>query len=399
MPHLSGQPLKETSNFVEPLVPTQSSSNMLYKHLSQHQNRRHSEVILPSIEGGPLGVRKPRSIKDAYHPEIDRLTLGSRTNTLMVPKAIAPEYHSTIYDGSQHTKKRRFYDQQPPTDDERHHDTDMPLDDKCGLQTMGEQHYNVPRDYGERQPSPRNDKLLPISSDRRIVQLTSRGPAGYHGNQASVQTSSHTGLIEHSLNRFVQNEHHFVPRPSVGALRQPQSPSHSVFTQPVYDHESPVVLDAPKSTWAYHGGLNSSSTLRPASETVAADGRDHPRSYAIMQYPQRSALPIGETQDPFQHLAIDGRRGRPYDLGMRGDPKMERVKLDPAQEMRTSLRPQRDIYRSGTKDGHQHRPTDQGIESDGQYVQRNLDPLIGNPFTRHPTQNIQGISQNNWLDL
>ncbi len=389
----------ETPSFVRPREPFHNPNDILHPYPSQYLERRHSEVILPSIEGDSLGAREQRSIDDAHQQQVNQLAVGSTTNSSMSRRAVPPEYRLDTPEGSPHTKKRKLNDRQPLKPNERSWNIDMPLDKRDSHQWLGERHSNIIYDYNARAASTYQSDVQPFSSDKRIVYLPSRDVVSHQRSQRPMSMDPYPGATESQVVHRVPKEQFQVPVPSVGVPRQPQSLSRSVFAQPVNDYDAPAASSATETTPAYRKTLDPSSTLRRASGMVASDERNLPGAYAVVEHPKRLESPAREIRNPFRHLAIDDRRRTEYKSSMREEQVIKHVDYDRTQSSYTSTRPHQGIYMADPQNGRGQRPRDSDIEDSGQYIQSHLEASTRNPFTRHPTETILRPTQDQWLDL
>ena len=393
------KPTTETPSFVRPCEPFRNPNDVFYPYPSQYLERRHSEVILPSIEGDSLGAREQRSIDDAQPQQANQLVLGSTTNSSMSRRAVPSEYRLDTPEGSPRTKKRKINDRQAIKPNERSWNVDMPLDKRPPQQWLGERHSNIVYDYNERATSTYQSDVQPFSSDKRIVYLPSRDVVSHQGSQRPMSMDPHPGATDSQAVRRVPKEQFHVPVPSVGVPRQPQSLSRSVFAQPINDYDAPAASSATETAPAYRKTLDPSSTLRRAPGMVASDDRNLQGAYAVVEYPNRLESPAREIRNPFRHLAIDDRQRTEYKSNMREEQVMKHVDYDRTQSSYTSTRSHQGIYMADTQIGHGQRPRDPYIEDSDQYIQSNLEASTRNPFTRHPTENILRPMQDQWLDL
>ena len=395
------KPTTETASFVRSREPFNNANDVLYPYHSQYLERRHSEVVLPSIEGDSFGTREPRNI-DHAHPQqvnqLNQLAIGSTPNGPMSRRAVPSEYPLDTPEGSPHTKKRKFNERQPLNSHERTWNVDMPLDKRDLHQWMGESHSNPIHDYNAQAASTYYSDVQPFSPDKRIVYLPSRDVIS-QGSQRPVSMDPHPGATKSQVVHCVPKEQFQVPVPSVGAPRQPQSLSRSVFAQPVNDYDSPVASSATEVIPVSRRILDPSSTLRRASGMVASDERNQPNAYAVVQYPKRLESPVREIRNPFCQLAIEDRRRTEYEPSIREEPVTRHIQYDRTQSSYISTRSHQDMYMADPGIGRGQLPRSPNIENSGQYIQSNLEASTRNPFTRYPTQIILRPTRDQWLDL
>lgn len=389
----------ETPSSVRSREPFNNPNDVLYPHHSQYLERRHSEIILPSIEGDSFGAREQRNIDRAHPQQVNQLALDSTPNGPMSRRAVPSEYHLDTPEGSPHTKKRKFNERQPLNPQERSWNIDMPLDKSDYHQWMGERHTNTIHDYNSQAAPTYHSDLQPFSPDKRIVYLPSRDVISHQGSQRPMSMDPHPGVTKSQGLHGVPKEQFQVPVPSVGAPRQPQSLSHSVFAQPVNDYNSPAASSATETIPVSRRILDPSSTLRRASGMVASDDRNLPGTYAVVEYPKRLESPVREIRNPFRHLAIGDCRRTEYNSSMREEQAMKPIQYDPTQSSYTPIRSHQDLYMDDPKTRPGQRPKDPDIGNNGQYIHSNLEASTRNPFTRYPTQIILRPTQDQWLDL
>ena len=392
-------PTRETSSFVRPREHLNNSNNVLYPYHPQHLERRHSEVILPSIEGESFGAREQRSIGDAHPQQTDQLALSSRAKGPGSRRAVATEYRLETPEGSPHNRKRKFKEQQPFNAYERGWNIDMPLDRKESHQWLGERHSNTINDYNARAAYTYHGNAQQFSPDKRIVCLPPRDVKSYQGSQRPMSMGPYSGATENQVIHRVPQEHFQVPAPSVGASRQPQSLSRSIFAQPVNDYDSPAASSATETNSVSRRMLDPSSTLRRASGVNASDDRNVPSAYAVVEYPKRLESPVRELRNPFNHLAIEDRRHTDYKSSMREEQVMRHIQYDGSQSSYTSTRSPQGIYAADLETGRRQRRRDPDIDNSGQYSQSYLEVPMRNPFALHPTQTISRPTRDDWLDL
>ncbi len=392
------QPTTETPSFVRPREPSNNPNDVLYPYHFQYLERRHSEIILPSIEGDSFGAREQRNVDHAHPQQVNQLALGSTLNGPMSRRAVPSEYRLDTPEGSPHTKKRKFNERQPLNPHERSWNVDMPLDKRDFHQGMGERHSNTIHDYNAQAASTYHSDVQPFSPDKRIVYFPSRDVISHQGSQRPMSMDPHPGATKSQVVHCVPKEQFQVPVPSVGAPRQPQSLSHSVFAQPVNDYDSPAASSATETIPASRKILGPSSTLRRSSGMVASDERNLPGAYTVVEYPKRLESPVREIRNPFRHLAIEDRRRTEYKSSMREEQVMKHIQYDRTQSSYTSTKSHQDMYMVDPETGRGQRPRDPDIENSGQYIQSNLEASTRNPFTRYPTQIILRPTRDQWLD-
>ena len=392
-------PTTETISFVRSREPFNNPNDVLYPYHSQHLERRHSEIILPSIEGGPFSAREQRKIEHAHPQQVNQLALDSTPNGTMPRRAVPSEYRLDSSEGSPHTKKRKFSERQPHNSHERSWNIDMPLDKRDFHQWLGERHSNNIHDYNAQAASTYHSDVQPFSPDKRIVYLPSRDVVSHQGSQRPMSMDPHPDATRSQVAHRVPKEEFQVPVPSVGASRQPQSLSRCVFAQPVNDYDSPVASSATETISVSRKTLDPSSTLRRASGRVASDERNLPGAYAVVEYPKRLESPAREIRNPFRHLAIEDRPRTEYNSSMREEQAINHIQYDRTPSSYTSTRSHQGIYMADPETGREQRPRNPDIGNSGQYIQSNLEASTRNPFTRHPTQTIPRPTRDQWLDL
>ena len=393
------KPTMETPSFVRPREHFNNPSDVLYPYHSQYLERRHSEVILPSIEGDSFCAREQRNIDHTHPQQVNQLALGSLPNGSMPRRAMPSEYRLDSPEGSPHTKKRKFNERQPLNSHERSWNIDMPLDKRDSHQWLGERRSNTIRDYNTQAASTYYSDVQPFSPDKRIVYLPSRDVISHQGSQRPMSMDPHPGTTKSQVVHRVPKEEFQVPVPSVGASGQPQSLSRSVFAQPVNDYDSPAASSATETIPVSRRIVDSSSTLRRASGTVGSDERNLPGAYAVVEYPKGLESPAREIRNPFRHLTIEDRRRTEYESSMREEQVIKHIQYDRNQNSYPSTRSYEGIYMADPKMGRGQRHRDPDIENSGPYIQSNSEASTRNPFTRHPTQIILRPTRDQWLDL
>ena len=392
-------PSRETSSFVRPREHLNNSNNVLYPYHPKYLEHRHSEVILPSIEGESFSAREQRSIGDAHPQQVNQLALSSLANGSGSRRAAATEYRLDTPEGSPRTKKRKFKEQQPLNAYERGWNIDMPLDRKDSHQWLGERHSNTIDHYNARAVYTYHGDVQQFLPDKRIVYLPPRDVISHQGSQRPISMDPYSGATENQVVHRVPKEHFQVPAPSVGASRQPQSLSRSVFAQPVNDYDSPAASSATETNSVSRKMLDPSSTLHRASGMNASDDRNVPSAYAVVEYPKRLESPVRELRNPFNHLAIEDRRHTDYKSSMREEQVVRHIQYDGSQSSYTSTRSPQGIYVADLETARGQRRRDPDIDNSGQYSQSHLEARMRNPFARHPTQTILRLTRDEWLDL
>ena len=392
-------PTREIPSFVRPREHFNNPNDVLYPYHPQYLERRHSEVILPSIEGESFGVREQRSTDDVHPQQVNQLALSSIPNGPVSRRAVASEYRLDTPEGSPHTKKRKFKERQPVHAYEQGWNVDMPLDRRDYHQRLGERHSNTIDDYNARAAHTYHGDVQQFSSDKRIVYLPPRDVISHQGSQRPMSMDPYPGATENQVVHRVPKEHFQVPAPSVGASRQPQSLSRSIFAQPVNDYDSTAASSATETNAMSHNTLDPSSTLHRASGMNASDERNVPGTYAVVEYPKRLESPVREIRNPFNHLAIEDRRRTDYKSSIREEQVVKHIQYDGSQSSYTSTRSPQVIYVTDLETGRGQRRRDPDIENSGQYIQSHLEAPMRNPFARHPTQTILRPTRDEWLDL
>lgn len=391
-------PTREIASFVRPREHFNNPDDVLYPNHPQYLERRHSEVILPSIEGDSLAAREQRSIDAAHPQQVNQLALSSNPNGQGSRRAVASEYRLDSPEGSSHTKKRKFKERQPLNPYERGWNIDLPLDRRDSHQWLGERHSNTMDDYNARAAYTYHGDVQQFSPDKRIVYLPPRDVISHQRSQRLMSMDPYPGATENQVIHRVPKEHFQVPAPSVGAPRQPQSLSRSAFAQPVNDYDSPAASSAVETNSVSRKILDPSSTLHRASGMNASDERNVLGAYTVVEYPKRLESPVREIRNPFNHLAIEDRRRTDYRSSTREEQVVKHIQYDSSQSSYTSTRSPQGIYMA-VESGRGQRRRDPDIENSGQYVQSNLEAPMRNPFARHPTQIVLRPMRDEWLDL
>ena len=392
-------PTTESPSFVRPREPFNNPNDVLRPYPPQYLERRHSEVILPSIEGDSFGAREQRNIDHAHPQQVNQLVLDSTRNGPMSRRAGPSEYCLDSPEGSPHTKKRRFNERQPPNPHERNRNIDIPLDKSDFHQRTGERHSNIVHDYNTQAASTYYSAVLPFSPDKRIVYLPSRDVISHQGTQRPLSTDPYPGATQSQGVHGVPKEQFQVSVPSVRAPRQPNSLSHSVYVQPVNDYDSRASSNATGTIPVSRKILDPSSTLRRASGMVANEDQNLQGAYAVVEYPKRLESPVREIRNPFRQLAIEDRRRTEYIPSISEEQEINHIQYDRTQSSYASTRTHRDIYMADPETGCGQRPRGSDLDHSGQYTHSNLEASTRNPFTRYPTQIILRPTQDQWLDL
>ena len=390
---------REIPSFVRPREHSNNPNDVLYPYHPRYLERRHSEVILPSIEGESFGAREQRSTGDAHPQQVNQPALSTIPNGPGSRKAVASEYRLDSPEGSPHTKKRKFKERQPLNPYERDWNTGMSFDRRDDHQWLGERHSNTIDNYNARAAYTYYGDVQQFSPDKRIVYLPPRDVISHQGSQRPMSMDPYPGATQNQAIHRVPKEHFQVPAPSVGASRQPQSLSRSIFAQPVNDYDSPAASSATETNSVSRKILDPSSTLHRASGMNASDERNVPGAYAIVEYPHRLESPVKEIRNPFSHLAIEDRRRTDYKSSMREEQVVRRIQYDGSQSSYPSTRSPQGIYVAELENGRGQRRRDPDIEKSGHYIQSHLEVPMRNPFARHPTQNILRPTRDEWLDM
>lgn len=390
---------REIPSFVRPREHFDNPNDVLYPYHPQYLERRHSEVILPSIEGESFDAREQRSIDDAHLQQVNQLALSSIPNGPGSRRAVASEYRLDSPGGSPHTKKRKFKERQPLNLYERGWNVDMSLDRRDSHQSLGERHSNNIDNYNARAAYTYHGDVQQFSPDKRIVYLPPRDVIRHQGSQRPMSMDPYPGATQNQVVHRVPKEHFQVPAPSVGASRQPQSLSRSMFAQPVNDYDFPAASSATETNSVSRKILDPSSTLHRASGMNASDERNVPGAYAVVEYPKPLESPVTEIRNPFNHLAIEDRRRTDYKSSMGEEQVVRHIRYDGSQSSYTSIRSPQGIYVAELETGRGQRRRDPDIERSGQYIQSHLEAPMRNPFARHPTQTILRPTRDEWLDL
>ena len=391
-------PTREVASFVRLREHFNNTNDVLYPYQPQYLERRHSEVILPSIEGDSLATREQRGIDDAHPQQVNQLALSSITNGPGSRRAVASEYRLDTPEGAPHTNKRKIKERKPLNPYERGWNVDLPLDRRDSHQWLGERPSNSMDDYNARAAYTYHGDAQQFSPDKRIVYLPPRDVISHQGSQRPMSMDPYPGATENQVVHRVPKEHFQVPAPSVGAPRQPQSLSRSIFAQPVNDYDSPAASSAAETNSVSRKILDSSSTLHRASGMNASDERNVHGAYAVVEYPKRLESPVREIRNPFNHLAIEDRRRTDYRSSMKEEQVVKHIQYDGSQSSYTSTRSPQGIYMA-VETGRGQRRREPDIDNSGQYIQSNLEAPMRNPFARHPTQTVLRPMRDEWLDL
>lgn len=399
------------------LARTQDSSHdardALYTHPSEHQARRHSELVLPSIERDTR-LEAQKSFIDAHSQPKLPFALGEITNRGMPPEFVSSRAHLGTHEGPTQNKKRKIDDHQVFVYHSRERGILMPIRNGDGHQKISERPAEAV--YEEDMP--------PLAADNRIVQLPPREAMSYAGGQGRVQIVDRQGFAEDQSNHRAPRERFQVPLLNLEASRQPQSLSRSNLVQPVYDYESPTLVKASKTASSYHNVDDLSSSLRHAPGIVAGDVQSPAGSYTAMERSRRFEKAGREMRSEFRNLAIDDRQTREHQPGMREDPGAGRLSCthlqtaSPETYIPARFHPKvrvrdpeqcrerfvidnplqsRSIQQQPPFYGQSFRPGDQPFGNSGQYTQTNLESQRINPFERRPTQSVLRPAVDQWL--
>lgn len=391
--------IREIPSFVRPHEHFNNPNDVLYPYHPQYLERRHSEVILPSIEEDSSSAREQRSINDAHPQQVNQVALSTIPSGPGFRRAVASEYRLDTPEGSPHTKKRKLKGRQPLTPYDRGWNIDMPLDRRDSHQWLGERHSNTIDNYNARAAYTDHGDVQRFSPDKRIVYLPPRDVIDHQGSQRPMSMDLYPGATENQVVHRVPKEHFQVHAPSVGASRQPQSLSRSIFAHPVNDYDSPAASSATETNSVSREILDPSFTLHRASGMNASDERNVPAAYTVVEYPKRLESPVREIRNPFNHLAIEDRRRTDYKSSMREEQVVKHIQYDSSQSPYTSKRSPQGIYMADLETGRGQRRRDPDIENSGQYIQSNLEVPMRNPFARRPTQTVLRPMRDEWLDL
>jgi hypothetical protein len=389
--------------------------NGLYTNSFEHNTRRHSESVLPSVEGDTRPEAQ-HSFVDAHSQRNNPFALGEITNHEMLPEFVSSRDTLGTHEGASQNRKRKIVDHQVADYHNRDWGVLLPLRNEESYQQTPKRPAEALYERDRR----------PLAVDNRIVQLPPREAMSYAGSHARVRMVDRQGLAEDQSVRRASREHFQVPLLSRETSRQPQSLLRSNLVQPVYDDASPTLMKASKSATLYRNVIDPSLSSGHAPGIIAGEGGSLTGSYVAMERSQRFENAGREMRSEFRKLTINDRQAREHQPSMRDGPATERFDyayLQNAQpEIRVPSRSDADGHVRGSEqyreravndnpsqsrsihqeplfyDQH-YRVSDQHIRNNGQHLHTNAEAQRPDSFERRAAQPVLRPAVDQWLDL
>lgn len=282
-----------------------------HSHHRQILCRRHSELILPSIEGGSLNAQDQQSIPSQRHQGIKGVIQQRTDNGEMLRERAFSVVH---LDKEEPQNKRRRINDRQSLDDRQSRTILIPLHHEAG-------------DYPHMITGPAEamhfQKVPPLALDKRMIQLPPRTARRYEDGQGRIQVMTQNGHIDnqpvHQMPREKRQLRHVNPEVSA----RPQSPNLSVAFQAVNDQQSPISFS--HSATSYH----EVSDQRPLSHETSHVGEDGVRVLsapnAFRNRPQRFDDIGRDMREVFKDLEIEPWRSREHNININRDVKNGRL--------------------------------------------------------------------------
>ena len=389
--------------------------NGLYTKSFEYNARRHSESILPSVEGDTRPEAQ-HSFVDAHSQRNNPFALGEITNHEMLPEFVYSRDTLGTHEGPPQNRKRKNVDHQVADYHKRDWGVLLPLRNEESYQQTHKRPAEALHERDRR----------PLAADNRIVQLPPREAMNYAGSHARVRMVNRPGLTEDQSVRRASREHFQVPLLSQETSRQPQSLLRSNLVQPVYDDASPTLVKASKSATLYRNVIDPSLSSGHASGIIAGEGGSLTGSYVAMERSQGFEYAGREMRSEFRKLLINDRQAREHQPGMRDGPatgRFDYAYLQNAQpEIRVPSRSDADGHVRGSEQYReravndnpsqsrsinqepffydQHfRASDQHMRNNGQHSLTNAEAQRPDSFERCAAQPVLRPAVDQWLDL
>ena len=394
---------------------SRSAKDTLYARSFETQPRRHSELILPSVEREPRSEAQ-QSFNDAHPQQHNPFALGESINRGMPADSASSQAHLRTHEGPPQHKKRRIDDQQIDDYHGRERVIFMPLQTSEGYQKTRERPTEAVYDQSTR----------PVTLNNRIVQLLPRDATRYAGSQGRVQMIDRYEVGEGQLSHRAPRKHVQVPPLSPSASRQPQSLLSSNLLQSVYDHESPTLLKASKNAPLYREVHDQSPFSRHTSGSAVVDASKATDSYAALARPRRFDNTGKEMRSEFRGMTIEDQQFREHKPGMRQGPEAGHAKHAPLQnaQPKTHVSPRshaevhlrnseasrdrivmdkplqsRNVQPQPVFYDRLYRPANQHFGNSGHQIKADDELQRTDPFDRRPTQPVRRPAEDQWLDL
>ncbi len=295
----------EDARFVKSQELRREMLDASHSHPLQFSSRRHSELVLPSIEGdlpyaldrAAVSSHKRREKHDFIPQRTDyRKVPGERAFSLIHLDAEEPQ-----------TKKRRNHDEQP-SDDRQPRKILIPLHDGAEDNPHIK---NGPAEVIHYQ------NVSPWPLDRILIQLPPREARRLEGNQGRMQVMTQNGHVDSRSGRKMPGEERRLRPVNPDVPTQPQSPKFPIAFQPVYDQQSPISFS--NSATSYREVLDQRASANDTPFDTEGGARVSLASKVLKNRPQLFDDEGRDMGEDFRNLDIDPWRYREPNTNMNGD--------------------------------------------------------------------------------
>lgn len=270
-----------------------------YPHPIATSARRQSELVLPSIEGDVPNAKDQQILTPNQLHCVDDFP---ERNTERRERLRQRASSMNLLDGDEPQMKRRRIDDRQPLDDCQQRTVLVPL------------HYGVqesPRMLAGHAETVYYDDVPPMILDKRIIKLPPRKAERYENDQGRIHfMTPHRHAENQSFHQMTGKEFgpHYVNTEVHG---WPQSPKSSIAFPPVYDHQSPILLNTSAPSYREVIDQGSSSLLTSAVDEGGA--RSIPDPYASRGHLHRFEDEGKEMRAKFRDLELDPQHHRNHD--------------------------------------------------------------------------------------
>lgn len=385
--------------------------NDSHSHSLQVSSHRHSELILPSIEGGlPTAPDQQSVSSQQLHGVNDFIQQRTDNREILRERAFSVVH---LDEKEPQTKRRRINDQQP-LDDPQPRTVLIPLDHGAE---------NYPLMKTGRAQAMHYQNMSPLALDRRMIQLPPREVRRYEDNQGRIQVMTQNGHVDNLSVYQMPREELQLRHVNHEVSARPQFPNRSAAFQAVYDQQSPIFFS--DSATSYHEVSDQRPSSHDTSRVDEGDARAFSATNAFRSGPQRFDDVGRDMREVFRNLEIEPERYHEVNVNINRDMNNGRPVHSSLQVSGTTYLPRspltdlpvldRRAWRQGPMNGEsiesrhvqqQHSiqnraavPSEWRVPVSAQFTCQEAEKATMNPFRGHTSASMTNPAAVHWSAL
>ena len=305
------QPLPVRPRVDHPRLVHRSEKGREHEHAHFDPSReilphRHSDLILPSIEGSFSHAPDQQMAVPDLHQRVNTIKERQWDGREPLQQHSSSLVHVDDDGDSSRVKRRKVYDQYT-LNEQNPSRMLIPLDNREGHSSIA---------FGPSAAVSVED-TAPFVLDKRIVQLPPRQAKRYGAGQSRIQNLPQLVDIENQPVHRMPRQQENRPVANSERFGGPRSPRKSSAFHPSLARKSPVSSKVP--TRLYHHIPEPQFSSLKVSVTNEERDQVYPESHVINHPPQHYESMRGQVQRDFSKLAIDPKSHRDYDFSVNLD--------------------------------------------------------------------------------